>query len=42
MKIRTGIKNIVRAGVTSAKKAKSVFSTKTSFMIAGLVAGIIG
>ena len=42
MKITTGIKNTVRAGVTGAKKAKSVLSTKTSFMIAGVVAGIIG
>lgn len=42
MKITTGIKNTVRAGVTGAKKAKSVLSTKTSFMIAGFVAGIIG
>ena len=41
MKITTGIKNTVRAGVTGAKKAKSVLSTKTSFMIAGVVAGII-
>lgn len=42
MKITTGIKNTVRAGVNGAKKAKSVLSTKTSFMIAGVVAGIIG
>ena len=42
MKITTGIKNTVRAGITGAKKAKSVLSTKKSFMIAGVVAGIIG
>lgn len=42
MKITTGIQNTIRAGVTGVKKVKSVFSTKTSFMIAGLVAGIIG
>lgn len=42
MKISTGIKNTIRAGVTGAKKAKSVLSTKTSFMIAGVVAGIVG
>lgn len=42
MEITTGIKNIVRAGVTGAKKAKSVLSTKKSLIIAGVVAGIIG
>lgn len=42
MKISTGIQNTIRAGVTGAKKVKSVLSTKTSFMITGIVAGIIG
>lgn len=42
MKITTGIENIVRAGITGVKKAKSVLSTKKSFIIAGVVAGIIG